>query len=133
MKTNQAAPKNVEEYISLFPQNVRSLLEKIRTTIRKAAPGAEETISYRMPTFRLKGNLVHFAAFKKHIGFFPTSSGIAKFKHELSVYKGAKGSVQFPFEKPIPYDVIHRIVKFRVQENVQRAEAGEKRLTNNPT
>jgi len=120
MKDN---PKSIDEYIAGFPPDIRALLEKMRTTIREAAPGAEETISYRIPTFTLKGNLVHFAAFKKHIGFYPTSTGIEKFKNELSVYRGAKGSVQFPFDKPIPYELISEIVKFRVRENLERAEA----------
>jgi len=96
-------------------------LQKIRATIRKAAPNAEETINYGIPTFTLEGNLVHFAGFKNHIGFYPTPSGIEKFKKELSVYDGAKGSVKFPLNKPIPYTLISKIVKFRVKENLQRA------------
>ena len=96
-------------------------------TIREAAPDAQETIKYQMPTFTLKGNLVHFAAFKKHIGFYPLPTGIEQFKDELSVYKGGKGSVQFPLGKPIPFDLISRIVKFRVQENLERAEAKRKK------
>ena len=96
-------------------------------TIRKAAPDAEETIKYQMPTFTLKGNLVHFAAFKKHIGFYPVPTGIEKFKNELSVYEGGKGSVQFPFDKPIPYGLISKIVKFRVKENLQRTKAKERK------
>jgi uncharacterized protein YdhG (YjbR/CyaY superfamily) len=114
------APRNIDEYIAGFPDDVQTILEKIRTTIRKAAPDAEERISYQIPTFTLKGNLVHFAAFKNHIGFYPTPTGIEKFKKELSVYEGAKGSVRFPLDKPIPYDLIGRIVKFRVQENLGR-------------
>jgi uncharacterized protein YdhG (YjbR/CyaY superfamily) len=102
------------------------ILEKIRVTIRKAAPDAEEKIGYGIPTFTLKGNLVHFAAFKKHIGFYPTSSGIEKFKQELSVYEGAKGSVQFPLDKPIPFGLISKIVKFRVQENLKKTESKTK-------
>jgi uncharacterized protein YdhG (YjbR/CyaY superfamily) len=123
MRTNQAAPGTIDEYIAGFPHEVQEILEKIRTTIRKAAPGAEETISYQIPTFTLKGNLVHFAAFKKHIGFYPTSTGIVKFKKELAAYEGAKGSVRFPLDKPIPFALISRIVKFRVKENLARAEA----------
>jgi len=97
-------------------------------TIRKAAPDAQETIKYRMPTFVLKGNLVHFAAFKKHIGFYPVPTGIEAFKNELSVYEGGKGSVKFPLDKPIPFDLISRIVQFRVKENLEKAEAkGKKR------
>ena len=91
-------------------------------TIREAAPKAEETIKYQIPTFTLKGNLVHFAAFKKHIGFYPEPTGMEAFKDELSVYEGAKGSVQFPLDQPIPYDLISRIVKFRVKENLERAK-----------
>ena len=120
-------PANIDEYIASFPEEVGSILEKVRSTISKAAPSAEEAISYRIPTFKLKGNLVHFAAFKRHIGFFPTPTGIAKFKEELSSYKGAKGSVQFPYDKPIPYDLVRRIVKFRVRENLERAEAKARR------
>jgi uncharacterized protein YdhG (YjbR/CyaY superfamily) len=96
-------------------------------TIRKAAPEAEETINYQMPTFTLYGNLVHFAAYQHHIGFYPTPTGIEEFKNELSSYKGAKGSVQFPFDRPIPYDLIGRIVEFRVKENLQKAEAKRKK------
>ncbi len=127
MRTNQTAPKNIDEYIAGFPQDVQEILEKIRRTIRKAAPDAEETIKYQMPTFTLKGNLVHFAAFKKHIGLYPAPTGIVKFKKELSVYEGAKGSVRFPIDKPIPFDLISRIVKFRVKENLERAEAKGKK------
>jgi uncharacterized protein YdhG (YjbR/CyaY superfamily) len=101
-------------------------LEKIRATIRKAAPDAQETISYQMPTFKFHGNLVHFAAFKKHIGFYPIPSGIEAFKDDLSAYKQGKGSVQFPLEETIPYELISRIVKFRVEENLKKAEAKKK-------
>ena len=114
-------PENIDEYIAGSPENVQEILQRIRMTIRKAAPDAEETISYRIPAFTLKGGLVYFAAFKKHIGLYPRASGIAKFKKELSAYKGAKGSVQFPLDKPIPYDLIARIVKFRVKENLAKA------------
>jgi uncharacterized protein YdhG (YjbR/CyaY superfamily) len=127
MRTDQAAPKNIDEYIAGFPHDVQEILEKIRMTIRKAAPDAEETINYQIPTFTLKGNLVHFAAFKKHIGFYPTPTGIEKFKNELSVYEGAKGSVKFPLDKPIPFALISKIVKFRVKENLARAEAKGKK------
>ncbi len=127
MKTDQTAPKTIDEYIAGFPHDVQAILEKIRKTIRKAAPDAEETIKYRIPTFTLNGNLVHFAAFKKHIGFYPVPTGIEKFKRALSVYKTAKGSVQFPLDKPIPYRLISRIVKFRVKENMKRAKAKQKK------
>ena len=117
MVSDQKPPQTIDEYIAGFPEDIQAILEKIRMTIREAAPEAKETISYQMPTFTLYGNLVHFAAFKKHIGFYPVPSGIEKFKKELSVYKGAKGSVQFPLDQPIPYDLISDIVKFRVQES----------------
>ncbi len=117
MPTNS---KTVDEYIAGFPDDIQQILQRIRTTIKIAAPEAEEKISYGMPTIVLHGILVHFAAFKKHVGFYPTPSGIAKFKKELSVYKNAKGSAQFPLDKPIPYTLIGRIVKFRVKENRQK-------------
>ena len=113
---------SIDEYIATFPVETQKILKKIRATIKTAAPEAEEKISYQMPTFDLKGNLVHFAAFKNHIGFYPTPSGIEKFKKELAVYEGAKGSVQFPLDKPIPYDLISKIVKFRVKENLAKAK-----------
>lgn len=127
MKSTPKAAKTIDEYIAGFPPDVQRKLEELRMTIRKAAPHAEETIKYRMPTFTLNGNLVHFAAFKEHIGFYPVPTGIEAFKKELSAYKGGKGSVQFPLDKPIPFDLIRRIVKFRVKENSERAEAKEKR------
>jgi uncharacterized protein YdhG (YjbR/CyaY superfamily) len=123
METDQTAPETIDEYIADFPKDVQAILEKIRMTIREAAPDAQETIKYRMPTFTLKGNLVHFAADKKHIGFYPVPTGIEQFKEELSVYKGGKGSVQFPLDEPIPFDLISKIVKFRVKENLKRAQA----------
>jgi len=126
MKTKQAAPKDIDEYIARFPDDVRKLLEKVRTTIRKAAPNAEEKISYQIPAFTLKGNLVYFAAFKKHIGFYPMTAAIKRFKKELSVYEGAKGTVRFPFDQPLPLKLISKIVKFRVKENLKRAEAKTK-------
>ena len=124
MNTNKH--ESIDEYISDFPAEIQKLLSEVRTTIRKAAPAAKEIISYQMPAFRQNGVLVYFAAFKKHIGFFPTTSGIAAFKEELSVYKGAKGSVQFPFENPMPLDLISRIVKLRVAENEAKAKAKKK-------
>ena len=120
MKIDQTGPKNIDEYIAGFPPDVQEILEKIRLTIRKAAPGAEETIKYQMPTFTLHGNLVYFAAFKTHIGFYPIPTGIEKFKKELAPYKQGKGSVQFPLDQPIPYGLISKIVKFRVQENMAK-------------
>lgn len=114
---------SIDEYIASFPKDIQALLETMRATIRSAAPESEETISYGMPTFRLKGNLVHFAAFKHHIGFYPVPSGIEAFKQELAPYKSAKGSVQFPLNQPLPLDLISRIVTFRVAENLKAAES----------
>jgi len=123
MKTDQTAPQTIDEYIAGFPPEVQAILQKIRLTIRKAAPGAEETIKYQMPTFTLHGNLVYFAAFKKHIGFYPIPTGIEKFKKELAPYEQGKGSVQFPLDQPMPYNLITKIVKFRVQENTAKSNA----------
>ena len=119
--------KTIDEYIKTFPADIQSTLEKIRQTIREAAPEALEAISYQMPTFFLEGNLVHFAAFKNHIGFYPAPTGIEAFAKELSLYKGAKGSVQFPLEKPLPVELIERIVRFRVKENTRKALAAKNR------
>ena len=127
MENKKVGFVSIDEYIATFPEATQKILKKIRATIKAAAPDAEEKISYQMPTFTLKGNLVHFAAFKNHIGFYPTPTGIEKFKKELSVYEGAKGSVQFPLDKPIPYDLISKIVKFRVKENLGNAEAKAKK------
>jgi len=128
MRTKRSAPQTIDEYIAGFPPAVQKILQKIRRTVRKAAPDAEETIKYQMPTFTLKGNLVHFAAFQKHIGFYPAPTGIEEFKQELSVYEGGRGSVRFPLDQPIPFDLIRRIVRFRVKENSERAKAkGKKR------
>ena len=121
MRANRA--KNIDEYMLDFPEHTLLMLEKIRITISKAAPGAEETISYAMPTFRLKGNLVHFAGYKNHIGFYPGAAGVAVFKKELSIYKTAKGSIQFPLDKPLPVKLITSIVKFRVKQNQEKAAA----------
>jgi uncharacterized protein YdhG (YjbR/CyaY superfamily) len=127
MQAGQSMPQNIDEYIAGFSPEVQAILEKIRLTIRQAAPGAQEKISYQMPTFTLNGNLVHFAAFKHHIGFYPVPTGIAKFKKELAIYKTAKGSVQFPLDQPIPYGLISKIVKFRVKENLAKAKTKKKR------
>ncbi|HEY3388044.1 MAG TPA: DUF1801 domain-containing protein [Prolixibacteraceae bacterium] len=116
----------IDEYIGSFPPEIQILLEQVRKTIREAAPEAEEAIKYAMPTFVLNGNLVHFAAFKNHIGFYPVPSGIEAFKKELSVYKGAKGSVQFPLDKPMPVGLISEIVSFRVAENLRKAKSKKK-------
>lgn len=123
MKSKKIGFTSIDEYIAALPEEPQKILEEIRATIKAAAPEAEEKISYQMPTFVLKGNLVHFAAFKKHIGFYPVPTGIEKFKKELSAYQGAKGSVQFPLDEPIPYALISKIVKFRVKENLAKAKA----------
>lgn len=112
----KSPPPTIDAYISGFPENVQEILQNIRRIINDAAPDAEEAIKYRIPTFVLGGNLVHFAAFAKHIGFYPTPSGIEQFKDALSAYKNAKGSVQFSLDSPIPYNLINKIVKFRVKE-----------------
>ena len=127
MKPGQTPPSNIDDYIESFPNDVQKILKRIRQTIRKVAPGAEEAIKYQMPTFVLNGNLIHFAAYKNHIGLYPAPMGIEKFKRELAVYKGGKGSVQFPLDKPIPFDLISRIVKFRVKQNLEKATR-QKRL-----
>ena len=113
--------RTIDEYIEASPKDVQGILQRLRLTIRKAAPEAAETISYQMPTFKLNGKgLVYFAAFKNHIGLYPIPSGIEAFKKELSRYKQGKGSVQFPIDKPIPYDLVRRIVRFRAKENQER-------------
>lgn len=112
----QPPPADIDAYIAGFPQEIQAILQKIRAIIREEAPGAEEAIKYQMPTFMLGGNLVHFAAFKKHIGLYPTPSGTAAFQEELAPYKWAKGSIQLPLDKPIPYDLVRRIVAFRAAE-----------------
>jgi uncharacterized protein YdhG (YjbR/CyaY superfamily) len=114
---------SIDEYIKGFPPGIQKLLKQVRSTIKTAAPEAEETIKYAMPTFTLNGgNLVHFAAFKNHIGFYPTPHGIEAFEKELSAYKGAKGSVQFPLDQPMPLQLISKIVKYRVAQNVAKAK-----------
>ena len=122
MKTNSVVYSTIDEYIVNFPQNIQQLLQAMRTTIHKAAPAAEEIINYGIPTFYLKGNLVHFAAYKNHIGFYPAASGIAAFKEELSAYKSSKGAVQFPVDRPLPLSLISKIVQYRVKENMERAD-----------
>lgn len=115
-------PENIDEYIGGFPNDIQEILEKIRMTIQKAAPEAKEKISYSMPAFDQNGIVVYFAAFKNHFGLYALPTGHEAFKNELSSYKSGKGSVQFPFSKPIPYDLITRIVKFRVKENMEKAK-----------
>jgi len=114
----------IDSYIKAFPQETRTLLDHMRLTIQKAAPDATEKISYGMPTFFYNGNLVHFAAFKKHIGFFPTPSAIEAFQKELKPYKTSKGAVQFPMTDPLPLKLIARMVEFRVKENAAKKPSG---------
>lgn len=125
MKTTTA--ETIDEYIAEFPKDVQKKLTELRDTIRKAAPKAEEKISYAMPTFALHGNLVHFAAYKNHIGFYPAPRAIAAFKKELSKYEGSKGTVQFPIDEPIPLSLIKKMVKYRVAENMEKAAAKKKK------
>jgi uncharacterized protein YdhG (YjbR/CyaY superfamily) len=108
--------RNIDEYIAGFPENIQEKIKRIRQVIKESAPGAREAISYGMPTYKLNGNLVHFAAFKDHIGFFPTPTGVSAFKKELSLYGTSKGTIRFPLDKPIPFELIKKIVKFRVSE-----------------
>ncbi len=127
MITSTNKPETIDEYISLYPLEVQELLQKVRMVIKKAAPEAIEAIKYQLPTFVLNGNLVHFGAFKNHIGFYPAPSGISVFKQELSVYEGGKGSIQFPMDKEIPFDLIGRIVQFRVRENLEKVKSKSKK------
>lgn len=122
MDSKKAGFQTIDEYIATFPDDIQKLLEVMRATIHAAAPDAIEKISYQMPTFYLKGNLVHFAAFKNHIGFYPAPRGIEAFAQELARYEGAKGSVRFPLDEPLPLDLVSRIVKFRAAENHKNAE-----------
>jgi uncharacterized protein YdhG (YjbR/CyaY superfamily) len=129
MITTAHKPETIDEYISLHPPKVQELLQKVRMVIKKAAPDAIEAIKYQIPTFVLNGNLVHFGAYKNHIGFYPAPSGITVFKQELSVYESGKGSIQFPMDKEIPFDLISRIVQFRVQENLEKVKSKTKLST----
>ncbi len=115
--------KDIDAYIATYPKDVQILLEKMRETIHKAAPAAEEAIKYGIPTFVLNGNLVHFGGFKSHIGFYPAPQGIKEFEKELSAYEGAKGSIKFPLEQPIPWALVARIVKFRAEKNMEKVKA----------
>jgi uncharacterized protein YdhG (YjbR/CyaY superfamily) len=125
MKTTTA--KTIDEYIATFPKEVQKKLNDLRATIKQAAPKAEEKISYAMPTFAQHGNLVHFAAYENHIGFYPAPRAIQEFKKELSKYEGSKGTVQFPIDGPIPLSLISKIVKFRLAENMEKAAAKKKK------
>ena len=122
MESNKVGFISIDEYIATFPEEIQIILQELRATIKASAPDAVEKISYQMPTFALKGNLVHFAAWKNHIGFYPAPTGIQEFRRELSIYEGAKGSLKFPLEKPLPLELISRIVKFRVAENLKKAK-----------
>lgn len=122
MAASRKTPKDFDDYLNRFPKDVQQRLKKTRLAVKKAAPQANEKISYGIPSFTLNGMLVWFAAFKNHIGFYPRTSAIAAFKKELSAYKWAKGSVQFPFDKPLPLPLISRIVRFRVKENLSKAK-----------
>jgi uncharacterized protein YdhG (YjbR/CyaY superfamily) len=123
MENDKKGFSSTGEYIATFPAEIQLILQQMRATIQAAAPEAEEKISYQMPTFYLNGNLVHFAAFKNHIGFYPTPGGIEAFEDELSVYQGAKGSIRFPIDQALPLELITKIVKLRVAENLKKAEA----------
>jgi len=114
---------NIDQYISTFPKEVQTLLQKVRETIHKAAPDAVEAIAYGIPTFKLNGNLVHFGGYKEHIGFYPAPRGIEAFKKELAPYEGGKGTIQFPLSEPIPYDLITKVVKFRVQDSQSKKQS----------
>lgn len=120
-------PLNIDEYIAGCPEQVRGKLMELRATIRKAAPGAEEKISYQMPAFNLNGILVYFAAQTRHVGFYPTSSGVTAFKEELGNYKSSKGAIQFPYDQQLPLELITRIVKFRVRENTKLLKSIKKK------
>ncbi len=127
MATRRAAPKTIDDYVAAFPPPVREILEKIRRTIQSAAPDAQETISYGIPTFTWNGTLVHFAAFKKHIGFYPPVRGDARLLKAVAPYAGKKGNLRFPLDQPIPYDLIKRIARLRVRQNRARAAAKRKK------
>jgi uncharacterized protein YdhG (YjbR/CyaY superfamily) len=120
MDARKKPPDTIDAYIAQFTGEIRDILEELRQTIKEEAPQAEEVISYRMPAFRLHGNLVYFAAFRDHIGFFPTSSAIDAFRTEISGYKTSKGTIRFPLDKPIPFDLVRKIVRFRVEENLKK-------------
>ena len=120
--------ENIDQYIAGFPEDIQKILEEIRSTVRKAAPKAEEAISYAMPTFKLNGNLVHFAAYKKHIGFYPVPRGVEEFKKALSAYEGDKSTARFPLDRPMPLNLIRKIVKFIVGKNLELSKARPTKL-----
>jgi uncharacterized protein YdhG (YjbR/CyaY superfamily) len=125
--TDRSAPRTINEYIAAFPPDIQSILERIRLTIRQAVPKAKEKISYKMPAFALHGDLIYFAAFKKHIGVFPPVRGDEKLSKEISRYRGEKGNLKFPLDEPIPYGLIARVVKFRVKEHAERVRPKRKK------
>jgi uncharacterized protein YdhG (YjbR/CyaY superfamily) len=127
MRADQEANETIDQYIDSFSRDIQEILQKIRATVRAAAPDAEEAIKYGMPTLVLKGNLVHFAAFKNHIGMYPAPSGIEHFQSELTDFEVSKGTIRFPLDKPIPYNLIGRITQFRVKENLEKAAAKGKK------
>lgn len=129
MDETKAGFATVDEYIASFPEEARAKLQELRATIRAAAPEAVEKISYQMPTFFLKGNLVYFAGWKKHVGFYAIPSANEAFKDELSAYTVSKGAVQFPLDQPLPVELITRMVRFRVAENLARTEAKTRKAT----
>jgi len=122
MLTDKKGLNTIDAYIASCPRDVQPILEEIRKTIRKAAPEAEETVKYQIPTFTLKGNLISFAAYKRHIGLYPAPEGDAEFNHRLAVYKTEKSTLRFPLDRPVPYDLISEIVRYRVSDNLKRAE-----------
>lgn len=123
---NNSKPENIDQYIAEFPKEIQKILSEVRTIIQKAAPEATEKMSYAMPTFYLDGNLVHFAAYKHNIGFYPAPSGLKAFEEEISQYKNSKGAVQFPIDQKMPLALISKIVKFRVEENKLKAKSKKK-------
>jgi uncharacterized protein YdhG (YjbR/CyaY superfamily) len=127
----QQNPDTIDGYIATFPGHIQKILEELRSTIKKAAPDAEEKISYQMPAFTLKGILVYFAAHKNHIGFYPTASAVAVFRKELAEYNNSRGTIQFLLDKPLPISLISKIVKFRVKENLEKADSKAKRSKTN--
>ena len=128
MRSNSKTAANVDEYIEQFPANVQAILQKLRDTIKKTAPAAEELISYQMPAFKYHGMLVYFAGYKNHIGFYPTSSPMKVFKDRLTNYKTSKGAIQFPINEAIPLTLVKDIVKFRIKENLEKEKMNSRRL-----
>lgn len=126
MKSDKFISKDINEFIAVFPEDTQKILQELRKIIHRAVPEAEEVISYQMPAFKLNGILVYFSAYKNHIGFYPTSSGIAAFSGKLASYECSKGTVKFPLDKPLPVDLITEIVRYRVKENLEKAHIKER-------